>query len=1267
MYLPARTVLIFTLVVFGFIIADAQTVNFNSSSRTDLVDNTISGCAPLTLYFKNTSNGVPASPSWSWDLGNGNNASSADASATYTQPGSFTVKLTLNGGSSKSLVITIHDKPAITFGSTVTAGCAPLTVPFTNASTPGSGSISSYSWVFGDGGTSTAATPTYEYKQPGVYPVTLTIVNSFGCSSTLVKTNMITVKGPLVDFGATPVQFCSTPASVTFTNQTTGLAPLSYKWNFGDQSSEVTSVSIDHTYTTTGTYTVSLTATDGEGCKATNTKSNLVKINSEPGVDFSLSATQVCVGQAVTIFNKITVPVNSFSWDLGNGKLSSSLNPLTSYSQVGKYIVKLKASMPSGCEVIVAKEIEVTEPQPDFSISLSCNNIVTFQNQSVFYTYSQWDFGDGSTSLDPNPTHKYSTSGAYVVKLTSFNNLNCQKQIEKSITVNSNPTALIYPDQQNSCTELSLSGCAPFTLQFTNKSDGGSSALKSSAWIFGDNTSSTATSPSHTYNSAGTFNVMLVVTNALGCRDTARAVVHVSATTPTADFTTDKVEVCVNDQVKFSNLSQNSDFWCWDFGDMGTSTEKEPTYAYAKPGTYSVTLTAKHAGCSNIKTRTALIKVKDPFLDFAIAPKDCANPYDIKFINASENFQTASWDFGDGQTSNSMSTVVPHQYAATGVYDVTLKITNQTTGCSPDKKIKVTVQDIEADFEPAANPICKNSPVLFSDRSKFAAAWSWDFKDGNFQSVKDPVKSYANAGTYQVTLTVNDSDGCTDSKTIPVKVADMEGKFGFTATSTCDELTVQFADQSIANPAITNWHWDFGNGETLSDQNPVYVYKQLDSYTVKLTIENAEAICTVVTNDAIVFTNPVPEFSTPLPSACVNAPVTFFNESAYAQTFIWDFGNDKTSTAIMPSMAYASPGIYTVTLKAKDVYGCEKSKIRSSYISVLKPTADFEAFQTSAECPPLITTFKDKSSSDVVKWQWRFGDGQSSVLQNSTNTYVKPGNYDVSLQVTNSIGCPAEAVVKGLVSVGGPYGEYQINTPILCTNVPVDFAATTTNTVKYIWDFGDGMVRENDSSRVMHTYTKAASLTPSLTLVDSKGCKVVIGNNQNIQIKESSEVDFDISPEYPFEQEQVTLTAKTEEDLNLNWLIDNEKIGIEKVVQTQFEQYGKYRATLIGTNSFGCSAFVVKEILVQGDVNEIPNVFTPNGTDSFNEKFVIDDTEKGFWELKIYNRWGGLVHSESPYQNGWDGGNNSSGVYFYHLINIYRKDKQYRGFVQVMR
>ncbi|MBN1479284.1 PKD domain-containing protein [candidate division KSB1 bacterium] len=243
-----------------------------------------SGCAPLTVNF--TDQSTADITSWSWTFGDGATSTAQNPSHSYANAGSYTVSLTVTGpgGSdteTKTNYVTVSTGPSAAFAGSPTSGNAPLTVSFTDQST---GSPTSWSWDFGDGGSSTVQNPSHIYDTEGTYTVELTVSNSCG-SDIETKVNYISVSEapcdpPVANFSGSPTTGTA-PLSVNFTDQSTN-SPTSWSWNFGDGGTS-TAQNPSHTYTAVGTFTVSLTATNGCGSD-TETKTNYITVN-EPSQD----------------------------------------------------------------------------------------------------------------------------------------------------------------------------------------------------------------------------------------------------------------------------------------------------------------------------------------------------------------------------------------------------------------------------------------------------------------------------------------------------------------------------------------------------------------------------------------------------------------------------------------------------------------------------------------------------------------------------------------------------------------------------------------------------------------------------------------------------------------------------------------------------------------------------------------------------------------------------------------------------------------------
>jgi len=241
------------------------------------------GTRPLEVRF--TDQSIGEITSWSWNFGDGATSTAQNPSHVYEDSGYFTVSLTVSGpGGSDTETKTnyIHvtePAPVAAFSAIPTSGQRPLTVQFTDQST---GSITSWSWSFGDGGTSTLRSPSHTYDATGYFTVSLT-VSGPGGSDTETKTNYIhvTEPAPVAQFSASPTSG-NVPLEVRFTDQSIGVIE-SWRWNFGDGGTSVVQ-NPSHTYSSAGSFTVRLTVSGAEGSD-TETKTGYITVWSKEDID----------------------------------------------------------------------------------------------------------------------------------------------------------------------------------------------------------------------------------------------------------------------------------------------------------------------------------------------------------------------------------------------------------------------------------------------------------------------------------------------------------------------------------------------------------------------------------------------------------------------------------------------------------------------------------------------------------------------------------------------------------------------------------------------------------------------------------------------------------------------------------------------------------------------------------------------------------------------------------------------------------------------
>lgn len=1113
-----KLIVVYITLFFGAVASHAQ-VPSASFTGTPL-----SGCSPLIVVFQDQSTGNPTS--WSWDFGNGNTSTLQNPTATYFAPGSYTVTLTATNAAgsntlTRSQLITVYEPPVVNFGANPTSGCFPLRVQFTDLSAPGSGNTNtSWQWDFGNGTTSTLQNPFVTYNTAGIFTVTLKVTNDKGCTKTVTRPGYITVTpGVTSVFTNTQPTVCNPPATISFTNNSTGPPTLSYTWDFGDGNFS-TVLNPVHTYTGAGTFTVSLITNSSAGCQDT-ARSTIVIGGYQTNFTAPLSA---CINETVTFTNtSAPVPVSS-QWTFGDGGTANTINTSHAYAATGTYNVWLHNTYGS-CTDSVMNTITINpRPVADFSapVTTKCEPPLTvnFQDLSTGGPVSwQWDFGDGGTSTLQNPAHTYNSYGSFNVTLIVSNAFGCTDTIVRTNYVEIRRAGI-------SIAPFPVKGCIPITVSpvaTINALD----AVTSYAWDFGDGGTSTLPNPTHTYIAQGTYTVKLYITTSSGCTDSLviPAAVRVG-TKPVADFSATPIPVCGRQPVSFTDLSAPADEWLWDFGDGGISILQNPVHNYSDTGYFTVQLIASNNGCPDTIRKVDYVRVLPPIAKFITTP-DCTNRLRFTFTDQSVAPLTWEWNFGDGSPLVTVQHPV-HVFPSFGTYNVRLIVTNG--GCADTAFMPVTTVNESPDFTANPTVACKIGYTDFvaqNINTSNIVSYNWVFGDGNSTTVPNPFIGhfYNNSGTYSVSLSVTDINGCVNTVTKPnyIRINGPTAVFTALNTSGCAGLTTTFNDQSTTDGVnnLTGWQWDFGDGVIQNYTAPpfLHTYAGAGVYSVKLVVTDASGCKDSLTlNNLVTITDPVPDFMTADTLTCPGATVSFTNNSAPAGlTYQWDFGDGGTSAISAPSHVYAATGNYTVKLRVQDVIGCADSLIKTLYITVSKPVAAFTVNDSVSSCLPFEVRFTN-TSTFFNSSLWDFGPLQgTSTLNDPVHYYSIAGTYPVKLIVTSPGGC-RDSITK-TIRVFDTVGTRMNYVPLAgCKPLNVNLDAFTSGPIaNYYWDFGDGYILSTPSPNVNHVYSSFGNFLPKVIMEDLSGCLIplqgldtvyVTGANTKFGLDDSLFCDF---------------------------------------------------------------------------------------------------------------------------------------------------------------
>lgn len=1316
---------------------ETPTVDFSVNNQT--------GCFPLRVQFTDLSTGGAGNTNtaWQWDFGNGVTSTQQNPQVVYTAAGSFNIILRVTNDKGCTRIISrpayINTTPGVVAGFTVTQPnvcTAPATVTVNNTSTGPAGTLS-YLWNFGDGNTSPLENPgTHTYNTNGNYTITLVTTSSSGCEDTARRT--VAVGGFTSSF-TNNASVC-TGVAATFTNTSTP-APASATWDFGDG---VTSTSPIHTYTAPGTYTVKLYNNFG-GCIDSATGS--ITVNPLPVADFSAPVTIKCDPSLTVNFQDLsTGGATGWQWDFGDGNTSSLQTPSNTYTNFGNYTVRLIITNANGCTDTIIKPNFVRIQRPVIVVpSLPANGCVPFTINPVAnitavdaVTSYLWDFGNGVTSTQQNPSYTYTVQGNYIVKLFITTSTGCTDSlvIPNAIRVGTNP----FVD----FTATPIPVCAYQPVQFNSLA----TPADQWAWNFGDGTTSGAENPSHIYTGVGNFTVSLTAVNN-GCPGVVTKTNLIQVLPPIARFNAAITNCADRLQFTFTDASIGADGWTWDFGDGSpVSTAQSPVHSFPALGNYTVTLTVTNSTNTCSHSVTHIVRAIDQAPDFTVSAATICRRDAITFtpLNADPAITAqVLWDFGNGAQINTTTvTPVSYTYPASGTYTVRM-ISVDVNGCR-DTIIKtnhIRVNGPRINFTATNTAGCAGLTTIFNDLSTTDGinainSWRFDFGDGNTQTFTAPPfqHTYTTAGSFSVKLTITDAAGCTDTLTRInlVNTSDPVPDFITATTMTCPSAIINFTNTSTSGFPIISSIWDFGDGTIVPVAGiaPVsHAYTLPGDYTVKLIVTDQQGCPdSVIKTQYIHIEEPAASFTVnDTISSCTPFEARFTNTSTYFTSVVWNFGvGEGSSTLNDPVHYYSTPGTYRVKLLITSLGGCQDSafvnivindtagsrvtytplsgcnpitvnlntftnSIIDSYlwdfgdgntITTTTPTISHTyntfgnfvpkvimldpsgclipiigtdtiriiganpgfSYSSAFFCDSGYVQFTDtsKASDPIIRYDWNFGDGTTSTLQNPLHHYTSPGIFDVTLTVrtlsncSNTITIPAavKVVLRPLIDITGP--------PAVCVNGYMlhngIFLRQDTSQVNWLWSFPNGNTF-NGQNPPQQTYTTAGSFTISAIATNSSGCKDTA--TQAVTIHPLPTVDMPgvmtIQTGFP-----ATIPATFSAGTNFwAWTPANGLSCTDcpnPIASPRFNT--KYNVFFSDNN--GCSDTASIQVIVvckEGNLF-IPNTFSPNG-DGSNERFY--PRGKGLYSIKslrIFNRWGEVVFENRNFApndalQGWDG------------------------------
>ena len=790
---------------------------------------------------------------------------------------------------------------------------------------------------------------------------------------------------PLAEFNYSVNSNCA-PASVSFINLSSNAS--TYLWEFeGGTPSTSTAFEPTVTWDESGTYNVTLTAYDGASSN-TVTLPIVLDVIQLPESDFTYTNN----GNSVT-FSFLGSNAYTFSWDFGDGSpVSSEPNPTHTYAVNGNYTVTLTVTNPCGTSSNSYNVLVQFSPTPAFSATplTGCTPmVVTYTNTSTNATNYEWQFpgGNPATSTEASPIVVYNTAGTFDVTLTAFNDYIGQSEVKTGyINVGLSPTSSFT---------YTVNG---LTAAFNNTSQNGNNVL----WEFGDGITSTQNNPTHTYASNGEYTVTL--SNANDCGTVMSSQTLALGIAPIAGFSSSATSTCTGTNVQFTSTSTNQPTtyaWTFEGGTPATSSQQNPVVSYAASGTYDVSLTVTNAYGTNTYGLNDYITVTTtPTVNFDYV----GNALSVNFTSQIQNGTVVNWNFGDGGTSTESNPT--HTFAAQGTYNVTLSAQNNCGTITYSENVIVQLLP-SASFQPSATAGCTPASIQFTSTvSPSVTAWLWTFEGGNpaTSTLPNPMVTYNNTGTFDVTLVVTNNAGSTTVIQNDIVVINTNPTAGFSTNVAANTLNVTNTGVGASN---TTYVVQGPNGfsTTVTSATASIPLPLNGVYSIQQTNTNACGTATT-TSEITLNAFTTSGFSLPSQNYCEGASITIDNQSTNATSYSWtaNGASPATSTDQNPQFTYMDGGSYIITLIATNALGSDTSEINIA-VGYL-PESVFSFITTDA------TVQFSNSSLYQNSVSWNFGDGSVSSDANPTHTYSTSGTYPVKLIASN--GCGSDTTIQNV-------------------------------------------------------------------------------------------------------------------------------------------------------------------------------------------------------------------------------------------------------------
>jgi gliding motility-associated-like protein len=1021
------------------------------------------------------------------------------------------------------------------FYATPTSGCAPLVVDFTDNST---GTVTGYSWNLGNSTTSTLQNPSTTYGTPGTYTVTLTVTGPGGSSTKSIT--IVVYDKPAIVISASPLSACKGQPiqfSSTVTPNSSG-TPV-YSWDFGDGTTGTGTAPL-HTYSTAGTYSVSLTVTNGAGCSNTASQNSYIFIRPSPVPGFTASPTVFCSPPGQSTFYNVSIggsaPYTTV-WDFGDGGSGVGSTVSHTYTTGGSFTVKMVIRDAYGCadsSAIPGLITVVTVPASFTAPAIVCFGVAAnFVNNTPDADpgSTTWKFGDGDSATGGQASHLYAAVGTYTVTMTTSIK-GCIRTTTRTVTVAPKPVVSITQTPGIPCPP-------PVTVSWTANSTPAATAY---SWRWKSGGTATGQTVSKLYTANLHDSLIMIATTGAGCQDSIML-----DTIKIYDLHTD-----INPNNKFLSgclpfqptFNTGLTYWLplppsplkppqpypgyvvqatWDFGDGTGSTALTPSHTYSVAGKWQVRcIIITNNGCIDTAYRTVQADTPVP-PSFTVSPLTGCPKTPIIFVNTTKTMPDSTyfiWEPGDAKVEIPDTGRFTYIYRDPGNFNP--KLYTNHNGCVDSFSLPVTINIKGPNAYFVDSPFCPPSTTAkMFNQSDPATSQLWVFGDGTTDTSLAPIHTFPRQTGFAVNLVVYSSiTGCTDTFHRPVDFAPQF--FSITASDSAfcrgDSVLFKGIVSGFYSPIRYSWNIDNVQSPYVDDTTGLpyllipgltlnkYLFKTNGYHDVILYITSGPHCFDTLRIPRMVLTSgPYVHISANPPIACLPVSVQFIDSSinsvpgAFRQ---WSFGDGTTfsDSAATARHTYLQPGEYSVKLIVTDSLGCTDSLNSPNLISASQPKASFTSKDSVCVNAPVLF-IPTISGRPPYTYHWDFGDGKTDTVVLPVHSYEHSGLYTVRFILKDSLGCADTAIRSNYLYVNRPVAGYVVSDSIaICQPQQIQFTNTSVGASSYLWDLGTG--GPSTVANPVKTYTIPGIYNTTLVAFNRQGCTdtarrkiAVLGNN----------------------------------------------------------------------------------------------------------------------------------------------------------------------------